>query len=375
LRKQLLCTSAIALGVAAAPATAQQWDLTWGGFYNTHVAISNTGGDATKGPDATDYDGLNTFVTGEIIFTPSVTLDNGLTFGFRTDLEAQNAGSMIDESFFILSGDTFGRLEIGGTNSAGYKLSVGAPEVTSMWINSPSISAFVPVSFAVPFNFRQAAISSYTEVAGNNDGTRINYFTPDFNGLTLGLSYAPTATEVARQAFDADGAIADRSTRPLKDIWDIGLYYGQSFGTTDVAFSARYGEGSATAAGAGDPSTWAVGLTVGFDALSIGGSYAKNDNDDGTFGLDQEGWSLGVSYDYAAWSFGLTTYQGKYDAPGSSDIAMYKLGASRDLGAGVSWDLYAIYVDADFVADPDPDGFRTGDVNGTVVGTAINLNF
>ncbi len=371
MKKQLLCTSAIALGVAAAPATAQQWDLTWGGFYNTHVAISNTGGDATKGAGAPDYDGLNTFVTGEIIFTPSVTLDNGLTFGFRADLEAQNNPNQFDESFFILSGDTFGRLEIGGTNSAGYKLSIGAPEVTSMWINSPSISAFVPVSFAVPFNFRQAAISSYTEVAGNNDGTRINYFTPDFNGLTLGISYAPTATTVAPQGFDGLGAIADRSVRPLKDIWDVGLYYGQSFGTTDVAFSARYGEastGGAAPAGAGDPSTWAVGLSVGFDAFTIGGSYAKNDNDDGTWGLDQKGWSLGMSYDYAAWSFGLTTYQGKYDAPGSSDIAMYKLGASRDLGAGVSWDLYAIYVDADNV-------LGGGDVDGTVVGTAINLSF
>jgi hypothetical protein len=44
LKKQLLCTSAIALGVAAAPAAAQDWNLDWGGFYNTHVAYADVGG-------------------------------------------------------------------------------------------------------------------------------------------------------------------------------------------------------------------------------------------------------------------------------------------------------------------------------------------
>ena len=42
MKKQLLSTSAIALGVAmASPAAAQQWDMEWGGFANTHVGISD----------------------------------------------------------------------------------------------------------------------------------------------------------------------------------------------------------------------------------------------------------------------------------------------------------------------------------------------
>ncbi|MCY4306590.1 MAG: porin, partial [Aestuariivita sp.] len=43
MKKQILRTSAIALGVAAAlPATAQEWNLGWGGFMNQHVVFGST---------------------------------------------------------------------------------------------------------------------------------------------------------------------------------------------------------------------------------------------------------------------------------------------------------------------------------------------
>ena len=43
MKKQILRTSAIALGVAAAlPATAQEWNLAWGGFMNQHVVFGST---------------------------------------------------------------------------------------------------------------------------------------------------------------------------------------------------------------------------------------------------------------------------------------------------------------------------------------------
>ncbi|VAV95879.1 Porin 41 (Por41) precursor, partial [hydrothermal vent metagenome] len=201
MKKQILCTSAIALGVAmAAPASAQEWDLDWGGFMASHLAYVQTSGSATGG---TDYDGIAQFTTGEIQFTPSVTLDNGITFGVNVQLEAQNNQNSahpgvanttnIDESYIEISSDTFGKIIFGAENSAGYKSMTGAPTVTNMYINSPSISAFVPISAGapgLPFNFRQAGISTWTEVAGNNDVNRLTYFTPNFNGFTAGASYA-----------------------------------------------------------------------------------------------------------------------------------------------------------------------------------------
>lgn len=376
MKKQLLCTSAIALGVAAAaPASAQEWSLDWGGFMSSHVAIVDTDGPVADNP-ANDFDGLSTFNTGEIIFTPSITLDNGMTFGINVQIEAQNnvGGTVnnVDESYVTIKSDTFGQLDIGSENSAGYKMMVGAPEATTMWINSPSISAFIPISSAVPFNFRQAAISSYTEVAGNNDVNRITYYTPDFNGFTLGVSYAPTNNGNASQGFFAGGTVMNRAAGTLEDIWDVGVGYSQSFGTTDVSFGARYGAASSTIAGVNDPETWGVGLNVGFSGFTVGGSYADNDNGNGAFGFDQTGWSFGATYETGPWTFEALTYQGEYEntTPGNdSTYEAYKIGAKRNLGPGVSWDIYGIYSEGDNEATADTD------LEAFIVGTAINLSF
>ena len=406
MKKQLLCTSAIALGFAAAPAAAQDWNLDWGGFFNSHVAISDISGSGIGGADP-EGDGLDLHTTGEIIFTPSVTLDNGLTFGINVQIEAQNQGSSlgidsltrgrssyIDESYATISSDTFGQLDIGGENSAGYKLMTGAPEVTSMFVNSPSTSAFIPFTgTGTASGFRQAAISSFTEVAGNNDVQRITYYTPDFNGLTIGVSYAPEANSNATSSFSVDKNFV------LSDVFDIGVNYSGSFGTTDVTLAARWGTGDAagfsiTTIDAGpdgidgngddnvvvaanpnsDPETWGIGASFTFSSITVGGSYAENDNGVASGAGDQEGWSLGVVYDAAGpWAFEALTYQGEITAfngaGGDLDREVYKIGASRTLGPGVDWDIYLFYEERDIATTVGTD------VEGTVLGTAINLSF
>jgi hypothetical protein len=368
LKKQLLCTSAIALGVAAAaPASAQDWDLDWGGYMSQHAAFIDSdlkvGGVNVPG---VDFSGLELHQTSEIIFTPSVTLDNGLTFGVNIQFEGEN-GFSVDESYMSISSDTFGRLDIGAENSAGYKSMVGAPTVTSMWINSPSISTFIPLSAsgALPFAFRQAAISSYTEVAGNNDVRRISYYTPSFNGLTIGVSYARDGVTNAGNNYNVD---LNTTTMALSNVWDIGVSYSQSLGNADVNIGARYGEGDLVV---GSASTWGIGATVGFGGFTVGGSYAENDNGAANGVGDQEGWSFGMTYDMAGpWAFEALTYQGetKVAANGAtSDYTAYRIGASRDLGPGVDWDVYAVMAENGNSAALNVEGFA--------VGTAINLSF
>ncbi|MDR9394286.1 MAG: porin [Roseovarius sp.] len=380
MKKQVLSTSAIALGVAmAAPASAQEWDVSFGGFFSSHVAIVDSSGNNAGTANGNDFDGLNSFVTGEIIFSPSVTLDNGMTFGVNVQMEAMNNGggaNNIDETYAEISSDTLGRIVIGGENSAGYLSMVGAPSVTSLYINSPSISAFMPISGAVPFNFRQAGLSSYTEVAGNNDVQRLSYYTPSFNGLTVGVSYARNNNGNADGSFFGGGQINNSAVATIEDIYDIGVNYSGSFGATDVNLGARYGSGSAIAAGVSDPETWGVGASVGFSGFTIGGSYTENDNANGAggWGPDQSGWSLGGTYDMAGpWAFEALTYQGNYENTGGagvdSDYIAYRVGASRDMGPGVDWDVYAIF------AEGDADATAGTDIESTIVGTALNLSF
>lgn len=394
MKKHLLSTSAIALGLVAAPASAQEWNLDWGGYMNQHVAFADVSGTQSAG---IDYDGVGFHSNSEIHFTPSVTLDNGLTFGINVQFEAENGGGGadgIDETYMIISGDTLGRIEIGSENSAGYKSMVGAPTVTSMAINSPSISAFIPLSNVLPWNFRQAGVSAYTEVAGNNDVDRISYYTPDFNGLTVGISYA------RNNGGNAVGSHND-NTLNVDDIFDIGVNYSQTFGTTSVSLAARYGTGEAPAmvvatpagigadgiAGTGDdtaavlaantrsdPETWGVGAQIGFGDFTVGAHYAENDNGGAAGAGDQEGWSFGGTYDApGAWSFEALTFQGEFKGTGRTgadeEYTAYKIGASRDMGPGVDWDIYAVYAEADDKSDAGTE------LKGTVIGTAINLSF
>ena len=141
MKKQLLSTSAIALGVAfAAPASAQEWNMDWGGFYNSHVGYVTVDSN-TPAHAGADFDGVDVFANTEIHFTPSVTLDNGLTFGVDIQMEGTNNGggaTGIDETYLTIKGDTLGRIDLGNENSAGYKMTVAAPQVKGgIGINSP----------------------------------------------------------------------------------------------------------------------------------------------------------------------------------------------------------------------------------------------
>ena len=375
MKKHLLCTSAIIGCAMAAPATAQEWDLNWGGYMSQHIAFADVSGTTIT---TSDRDGIVFLSATEIIFTPSITLDNGLTFGVNVQMEGENDGGGaigIDETYMSISGDAFGQLDIGSENSAGYKMMVAAPGVTSMYINSPSMSAFIPLSTAIPWNLRQAGISAYTEVAGNNDVDRLTYYTPSFNGLTVGVSYA------RNDLGNAVTAANNNATATVEDIFDIGVAYSQTFGTTSVDVSARYGTGNSNVAGVSDPDTWGIGAVFGFGDFSVGGHYAQNDNGvAGGFG-DSSSWGFGGTYDAPGpWAFELLTFQGVADsvtaplgvaaaAAADSEYTAYRIGASRDLGPGVGWDIYAVYAEA------DDKNIAGTEVKGTVIGTAINLSF
>ena len=373
MKKHLLSTSAIALGVAmAAPASAQEWNLDWGGFANTHVGITDISADAGSIGGGGDWDGVDVYTNSEIIFSPSVTLDNGMTFGFSVQMEAMNNGGGavgIDESYVTISSDTLGKVVLGSENSAGYALmgSVYTPHASSMPLNSRSTSAFIPVTGSG--GFRQAALSSLTEVAGNNDVQRITYFTPSFNGLTVGASYAASSAGNATNNFGVN-----RNGGAVYDIFDIGAGYSQSFNGVDLGLAARWGTGNTNTVGRSDPTTWAIGGTVGVAGFSIGATYAENDNGFAGGAGDQEGWSLGATYDIAGpWTVGATTYQGETSNGGglpSSDYEAYQVGASRSLGTGVSWDVYYVYQETNNGAAVGNPG-----IDGNLLATAINLSF
>jgi hypothetical protein len=311
-----------------------------------------------------------------------------MTFGVNVQMEADNSSNSatgrdndIDETYMTISSDTMGKIILGNENSAGYLAmgSVYTPGVGSLGINSGSISGFMPLTGSA-YTFRSAAGSSLTEVGSNNDVPRITYYTPSFNGLTVGVSYAATVNAVAPAAVAGGGNNAGNNfgvnrNVGVTDVFDIGANYSQTFNGFDIGLSARYGTADSNVVGTGDPETWAVGAQFGYAGFTFGGSYAENNNG-GLRAFNSEGWSLGATYDIQGpWSVGFDTYQGEYNGVGAaggakSDYEAYQLVASRSLGSGVTWAVYGMY------ADSDNTGLGlNSETKGTLIGTSVNLSF
>ena len=414
MKKILLGTSALAMaGAFAGQANAATWDLDWGGYYEASIAYASS----DRGGDDDGFDGVDVLTDSEIIFTPSITLDNGLTFGVDIQLEGTSGGTgdRIDESFAFVKG-SFGQVLIGSENSAGYKMMYGAPDVTWINVNSGSGSVLIPGIYDNDV-FRGTGGSSFVEVGRNNDAERITYFTPRFSGFQLGVSYA-------RDGNESSGFIDDDASGVLHDIFDIGANYVNSFGAFDIAIAGRYGTATledrdgtpgtagtpridgiaiapngrailfngpapvgatvvrnpvaATAGtagtgpnGGGDPEVWAVGLNLGYGGFKIGGSYAKSD-DSGYLAQDGTFFDLGVSYTTGPWGMSFTYSKGENEVTAGgpdSELDQYIAGVTYKLGPGVTAGAYAGY------ADFDAPGGDAGDIDGFYVGTGFKLNF
>src|ERR1035438_755598 len=128
MKKLLMCSAAIALGLAvAAPAKADGIKLDLAGHfkgYVTWLTQDNTG--AAAGTQERHFDILR---ETEIHFTGETTLDNGLTVGVHHEaaIDNQYAGGVdpfvTEESYAYFSG-AWGRVNFGKEDGANYLLQV-----------------------------------------------------------------------------------------------------------------------------------------------------------------------------------------------------------------------------------------------------------
>lgn len=398
MKKVLLSTSAIALvGAFATSASANEWDVDVGGYMEQFVAYSNVDVDAL---DDTDYDGVDVKSDAEISFVPSITLDNGLQFGANVQLEANTSGDQIDESYLFIQG-SFGEVLLGSENSAGYKMTYGAPDVTVVGVNSGSTTAFAPIS-GTAFGASGSAIqtgddlfrgtlgTTFLENMRNNDAQRITYFSPRFFGFQVGASYARDAQQDSNQQVNTDIA------GTVHDIWDVGANYVNSFGDFNVALSGRYGLAD-LGKGHGDdddddddffdfdddPEVWAVGANLGYAGFTVGGSYAEQ-NDAGF--LNGEAWDAGVSYETGPWGFSATYFNGEnvdneaalFGENNDEELEQWIVGVSYTVAQGVKLGAFGGKIDFnEGEIDDDFDLFddEDSDVEAWFIGTSAAIAF
>ena len=328
------------------------------------LRIAATDGNGAAG--RADYDGVDVSTNAEIFFLPSITLDNGIKIGANIQLEGETSGDQIDESYVQIQG-SFGEILIGSENSAGYKMTYGAPNAAIISLNSPSTGDYIAwTGFTGGDVFRRTLGTTFLEVQGNNDAKRITYFTPRFAGFQLGLSYARDGLQ---DNFGPTSTAGGSGT--LENIFDVGVNYVQTFGDFNVAASARWGSANANLNQAtSNPTVLGFGLNLGYAGFTIGGSWAESNEhlngvDDGI------AYDVGASYATGPWTFSLTYFHGENGEPGGTLDEQDTFGGAVDykLAKGVRLNMFGAYVDYDSAAGAG------SDVDGWVLGTGIGLSF
>ena len=286
MRKLLLGTTALVAAGAFAAGAAQADDEMMAGPVTVGVAGYSTAaiGFASDSDSATR--GVEINYVYEFGVSGSTTLDNGITVAVHAQVgtSGQYTGSEasrpFDEQHITMSG-SFGSLRIGRTESAAFNSTVAAPGY--------GIGGMIGVNY-VWFSTAAPPVNTYHSGAlGNEDAMKLVYTTPNFNGLTIGVSYAPE---------DSDNVFPGRSTAGIGEHTALGLKYSTEFmGGGSLTLGAGYE--TATDGGEGaDPSATRFGMNVGVDEISFGGSMLDVEN--GNMQYD-----IGASYTMGATELGL----------------------------------------------------------------------
>ncbi len=395
MKKLLLGSTALAVGgLMAAPAmAADPIKIGVGGYYQFFAVAGQIESNYALNGTSVQYKGVQTLQEGEIHFLGQTKLDNGTTIGVRVELEGWNpptntnsataptgatpvastSARTIDEAFMFAFGD-WGRMEFGSKDDAAYIMYYGAP------------------SALIPFGYFQHNMSWTNPIAsGNNkayyhttamtldaqyqDVGRINYYTPRFAGLQLGVGYAPkinvgavsAGTTFANTGPGANvGGICgfndatNSSSCPtndssFQDAFSFGANYLNKFGDVSLGLYAGYSlmqyvpiiGNNGAAAGTGSNQTnvntgvsltswrqFAVGAQFSYAGFTLGGSYIWDNNGlaANTYtGVDNDtrAYALSLMYETGPWQLsvgGIVSYND--NGNGSSSIVGYAAGTS-----------------------------------------------
>ena len=285
--------------------------------------------------------GQEVFHVMEFDVAGSITLDNGVTVTGYAQVGSHNADA-ITETHLTLSG-AFGALRIGETESAAFAATVAAPGGgIGMGVNYPWYS---PAA---------AAVNTYSGL-GAEDAVKVVYTSPNFNGLTIGMSYAPEASAGnagTGRTTDDDGQQSEHTA--------LGVSYSTAFmdgGSVSIGMGYEVSTGEGMTAGMPTPDMEAMkfGASVSVDQVSFGG---------GMYEATPEGRNGSTQYDVgASWAQGPTTVGVQYGANDAGDTGMMALNLTYALGPGVSI--------GGQVANGSAAGMK--DVTQVLLGTQINF--
>lgn len=254
-----------------------------------------------------------------LLVTPKAKADNGLEYGARLRLLAENgagnARTTTNDRAFIFVNGSFGVFHLGVENGPSDDSGVFAP---SDW-GTGGVDGSFPSWLGDSGANAPITIANIRALISGNSATRASYWTPEIAGFKLGVSYQPDSessnTDVNRRKVSLPTA---NRTGAYHDVYEVGGTYSNSVGGATVNASLFYLGGKAkdssvSAATFDDLSSTHAGLSVAYGGLKVGGSYAWS-GDSGyakssTAGIvsreKQDVWTAGAQYTFGPTTLGV----------------------------------------------------------------------
>jgi len=320
---------------ATTVSAAENFSLNVGG-YSKWWAVSSWSNHSLPASSHTDIKGDN-----EIHVSSRYTLDNGLTLGLKVELEAgghkDQVSDPIDKSYLWLE-SRFGKIEMGTDYNAAALLHISAPEAAGLW-NGPSNGVLSDMSVPRPSAVSTMYSSNQTELGHEDNAEKILYFTPPWHGLTLGVSYTPSAAS-------EDNRAADRAC----DFWAAGLLFSKPILGADLGLSAGWVTGQLP--GLSDNirervTAFSLGGKLSYDRWTVGGSIANDRHaikpqDITSASIDSSGqsWDFGLLYEFSPLKLSLDYYRSEVRGlllkKGDDRITVSQLSGKYTLNPGVA---------------------------------------
>jgi len=383
MKKVLLGTTAIVAAGFAVGGVAQAADqpisVAVGGYYNSAMAFiseDNDDGDVNDNAHSTAFaEDLEIAVSG------STTLSNGITAGFKANIEGTGAGDVgsptLDERFVFFRG-SFGQIRFGADEDARQQFKNWAPGASGIFgVDSPFFrftDGLVPTSAGLLINNK-----TYDDFLGAEDSLKLAYYSPSFNGFSFALSYAPDDGGPQQYGGNTSEDVGDLSNQ-----WSAGAAFDHDFGDAKIHVSGGYSGYTLERCGAApnlqncddNPSSFNAGATISFGKIAIGGDYMGTNlvaKDASGAKRDRTDFNIGISYWEADWGiaaqYARTEQDGIAAASVQSSLSTYAVNGSYILGPGVTLSAQIDMVDVndDAVGAVDRDGMTL------MVGSALSF--
>ena len=318
---------------------------------------------------------------------PSAKADNGLEYGARIRVRADNTGvssgsrTMGYDKAFVFAQGGFGQVR------AGLDATINDDTIVSRPIDYLPFGLFDNVLGFIPGQ-TGGTLATGPYVSANVTGgqlpsiygqsllwptfgdasTRIKYISPRIAGLQLGASYAPRNDDggnTINRSKGPSGAPGSTTATALsafngsfQDVRELAANYDATFGGVKLKGQAGYYAGeSSDVVGADfkDLRAWMVGAQVGFAGFTLGGSitdYGKSGiNKVALYRNNAVVYQLGAQYTVGpivvggGWMRGQDS--GSVNIPGKRKLDVYEIGASYTVAPGFAVGARYDYFKAD----------------------------